>query len=71
MPTTANFTHTLTRIDAVYFAVGTLSTAGTGTLAATSEAARALQTVEMLLGMVVLLAVVSAVVARFMYPRTR
>jgi hypothetical protein len=38
--TRANFTHSLTRLDAIYFAVGTLSTAGTGTISATSQTAR-------------------------------
>jgi Ion channel len=60
-----NFSHALTRLDAIYFAVGTLSTAGTGDLSATSQQARLIQTSEMLLAMVVVLFVVGAVVARF------
>ena len=39
--TTANFTHDLTPLDATYFALGTLTTAGTSPIAATSQVARA------------------------------
>lgn len=61
-----NFTHPLSHDDAFYFAVGTLSTAGTGNIVATSDTARSLQTWEMLVGMGLVLFGVSAAVARIM-----
>jgi hypothetical protein len=60
-----NFSHALTKLDAIYFAVGTLSTAGTGNISATSQQARLIQTTEMLLSMVVVLFVLGVAVARF------
>lgn len=42
-----NFTAYLTRLDAVYFAVGTLTTAGTGNVSAISQLARGLQGLQM------------------------
>jgi Ion channel len=47
--TTGNFTEHLTRLDAIYFAVGTLSTAGTGNISAVSQLARGLQGLQMAL----------------------
>jgi Ion channel len=47
--TTVNFTAYLTRLDAVYFAVGTLTTAGTGNISAVSQLARGLQGLQMAL----------------------
>jgi hypothetical protein len=44
-----NFTERLTRLDAIYFSVGTLSTAGTGNISAVSQVARGLQTMQMIL----------------------
>jgi Ion channel len=44
-----NFTEYLTRLDAVYFAVGTLTTAGTGNVSAVSQLARGLQALQMAL----------------------
>lgn len=61
-----DFNERLTKIDAVYFAVGTLSTAGTGHIEAISERARTVQLMEMLLGLALVLFAVSAVVARLM-----
>jgi hypothetical protein len=49
-----NFNQPLTHLDSLYFALGTLTTAGTGNLVATSEAARRLQTVQMALDFVLL-----------------
>jgi hypothetical protein len=63
--TSSNFTAQLTRIDAVYFAAGRFTTAGTGTLAATSSAARITQTVQMVVGAALVLFAFSAVVTRF------
>ena len=61
----SNFTRPLTHLDSVYFALGTLSTAGSGTLAATSESARAIQTVQMAIDVPLTLIAVAAVIARF------
>jgi hypothetical protein len=60
----SNFTHALSHLDAFYFALGTLSTAGTGNLSAISESARLIQSVEMATGMGLVLFGVAAVVAR-------
>src|ERR1700733_14173163 len=46
-----NFNHPLTHLDSFYFAVGTLTTAGTGNISAVSETARRIQTLQMLLGL--------------------
>ncbi|MFD6552311.1 potassium channel family protein [Streptomyces sp. NPDC058398] len=51
----ANFSaHTLTRTDTLYFAVTIFSTVGFGDITATSEAARLIVTVQMLLDLLVL-----------------
>jgi hypothetical protein len=63
-----NFTKPLTHLDAVYFAVGTLSTAGTGSLSATSETARGIQMAQMLLDLGLTLLVLGVVVARYAVP---
>jgi Ion channel len=63
-----NFTRQLTHLDAVYFAVGTLSTAGTGNLSATSETARAIQAAQMLVDLGLTLFAVGVVVAHFAIP---
>ncbi len=60
----SNFNAQLTRLDAAYFAVGTLSTAGTGNLVPTSEVARALQGVQMLLDLGFFSIAVTLVVTR-------
>lgn len=60
----ANFTQQFTRLDAVYFTVGTLSTAGTGNIAATSELARGVQTAQMVLDMVLLVVAAGLLVTR-------
>jgi Ion channel len=63
--TTNNFTVTehLTRLDAVYFTVGTLTTAGTGNISALSQTARGLQTLQMVLGIGFIVFAVTLVVA--------
>lgn len=43
-----NFNVQLSRLDAVYFTIGTLSTAGTGNIVTTSETTRALQGLQMI-----------------------
>jgi Ion channel len=45
--TRANFNITLSHVDAIYFALGTLTTAGTGSIEATSETARTIQGAQM------------------------
>jgi cytochrome c biogenesis factor len=62
---TSNFTVKLSHLDAIYFAVGTLSTAGTGNIAAKTDVSRGLQTAEMIAGMVLILFAVSVFIARF------
>jgi hydrogenase maturation factor len=57
----ANFSVSLTRLDAVYFAIGTLTTAGTGTIAAISQTARGIQTVQMILDLVLVVFAVTLV----------
>jgi hypothetical protein len=60
----------LTHLDAIYFAVGTFSTAGTGNIVAISESARFIQTAEMIVGMVFVLLTVAAVVGRYIAGRS-
>jgi hypothetical protein len=57
------FSHPLTRLDAVYVTMGTL-TSGTGDLSATSESVRAIQMVQELLDLLFLLFAVGIVVSR-------
>ena len=59
-----NFSVSLTRLDAVYFSVGTLTTAGTGNISATSELSRGLQTAQMALDFVLVVFVVAIVMPR-------
>jgi hypothetical protein len=47
--TSSNFNLQLTHLDAIYFMLGTLTTAGTGNIVAISESARAIQSVQMCL----------------------
>jgi hypothetical protein len=61
--TTGNFTERLTQLDAIYFTIGTLTTAGTGNISAISQAARGLQTLQMALDIGFILFAVSLVVA--------
>jgi hypothetical protein len=61
-----NFSITLSRLDAVYFAVGTLTTAGTGDIVAKSETARGIQTMQMVLGMALVVFAVTIVLARLL-----
>ena len=61
---TPNFSTGLTRLDAVYFSVGTLTTAGTGNISATSELARGLQTAQMVLDFALVVFAVAIVTPR-------
>jgi hypothetical protein len=63
--TKSNFTVALTHLDAVYFALGTLSTAGTGSVSATSQTARLIVSAQMALDLVLLLFAAGIVVARW------
>jgi hypothetical protein len=60
----SNFSTSLTRLDAIYFSVGTLTTAGTGNISATSELSRGLQTTQMGLDFVLVVFVVAIVIPR-------
>jgi len=62
--TSHNFSTQLTHLDAIYFTIGTLSTAGTGNVVPVSELARGLQTLQMLLDLGFLLVAVTLVVGR-------
>jgi len=61
----ANFNIDLSRLDAIYFALGTLSTAGTGNITAISETARGLQSLQMALDLGLVLFAVGLVLGRF------
>jgi Ion channel len=61
--TAANFSHVLTRLDAIYFTVGTMTTAGTGNINASSEVARGLQILQMVLDLGLVVFAVGLVVA--------
>jgi len=63
-----NFTSVLSHLDSVYFALGTLSTAGTGTLSAVSETARGIQAAQMAVDIGLTLFAVGVVVSRFTAP---
>jgi voltage-gated potassium channel len=65
MGTTANFSVELSRWGAIYFALGTLTTAGTGTIAPTSDFARALVSGQMLLDLGFVTYVLGIAVARW------
>jgi hypothetical protein len=59
-----NFTSPLSHLDSLYFSLGTLTTAGTGNIAAASEAARRIQTIQMLLDLSLVVFAISIVVVR-------
>jgi voltage-gated potassium channel len=50
----ANFSQAMTRTDALYFTVTTFATVGFGDITATSEVARAIVTIQMLLDLLIL-----------------
>ncbi len=62
---TRNFSAELTHLDSFYFALGTLTTAGTGNISAISETARRFQTFQMLIDFVLIGFVVALIVARY------
>lgn len=56
-----NFSSNLSHLDAIYFAVGTLTTAGTGSISAESEIARGIQTIQMVLDLALIVFAVAVV----------
>jgi hypothetical protein len=63
--TKVNFGVELSRVDALYFSLGTLTTAGTGTIAPTSSFARGLVSVQMALDFVFVATAVTIVITRW------
>jgi cytochrome bd-type quinol oxidase subunit 2 len=63
--TEKNFSVKLSRIDAIYFSLGTLTTAGTGTIGPTSDLSRALVSGQMVLDLVFVAVVVTTAVTRW------
>lgn len=63
--TLTNFGQRLTHIDAIYVSVGTLSTAGTGSISAMSKLARGVQSAQMTIDMVLVVFVGGVVVTRY------
>lgn len=60
-----NFSSPLTKFDAFYFALGNLTTAGTGSINAISELGRILQAIQIIIDSVVMLFIFSLVISRF------
>lgn len=60
----SNFSVPLTRLDSIYFAVGTLSTAGTGNIAAISELSRELQLAQMILDFMLVVFAIALITPR-------
>ncbi|MBO0808091.1 MAG: two pore domain potassium channel family protein [Actinobacteria bacterium] len=63
--TTRNFTIRLSHLDSFYFALGTLSTAGTGNISAISETTRRLQAAQMGVDLILIGFVVTLFLARY------
>jgi hypothetical protein len=63
--TTTNFSPSLSRLDAIYFTIGTLSTAGTGNIVAISESARFLQTAQMAIDVFLVVFAIALIMPRF------
>jgi voltage-gated potassium channel len=61
------FSAPLTKLDAIYFTLGTLSTAGTGDLTVVSEPCRAMVSVQLVTGFVMVTIAVSGLVSRLMH----
>jgi len=60
-----NFSIILSRLDAVYFAIGTLTTAGTGNIAPISQTARGIQALQMILDLGLVVFAITLVLAAF------
>jgi hypothetical protein len=63
--TRPNFGSELSRVDAVYFALGTLTTAGTGTIAPTSGLARGLVSGQMIVDLVFVAGALTIAITRW------
>jgi Ion channel len=63
--TTKNFSVHLTHFDSFYFALGTLTTVGSGTITANSETARQIQAVQMGLDLLLIGFAVTITLARY------
>lgn len=63
--TTKGFSAPLSHLDAIYFALGTLTTAGTGNISAISETTRRLQALQMGLDLVLFGFVIALILARY------
>jgi hypothetical protein len=61
--TTRNFNVTMSRVDSIYFALGTLTTAGTGNIAPVSQLARSLVSMQMVLDFILVAGGVSLAIA--------
>jgi Ion channel len=62
--TTHNFNIRLSRLDAVYFVLGTLTT-GTGNIVAVSELSRAIQTIQIVCNLMLMVFAGGVIVSRF------
>jgi hypothetical protein len=62
--TTPNFNVTLSRLDSLYFTLGTLTTAGTGSITPQSQVARGLVSVQMVLDLILIAVALAIAVAR-------
>jgi hypothetical protein len=69
--TTANFNVRLSYVDAVYFTLGTLTTAGTGTIAPTSRLARALVSGQMIVDLVFVAGALTIAITRWSESRAQ
>jgi Ion channel len=63
--TTRNFSANLTHFDSFYFALGTLTTVGSGTITANSETVRQIQAVQMGLDLLLIGFAVTVILARY------
>jgi hypothetical protein len=62
--TAPNFNATLSRLDALYFTLGTLTTAGTGSITPESQLARGLVSIQMILDLMLVAVAATIIVAR-------
>lgn len=71
--TPRNFGTSLSHLDSFYFALGTLTTAGTGSISAISETARGIQALQMGLDLAIVGFTVALVLARYsgLFPRSK
>jgi hypothetical protein len=65
------FSVNLSPVDALYFTLGTLTTAGTGDISATSETAREIQTVQMGLDFILVGFIIALILAQYSNLLTR